>query len=77
MAAGELSIKSGTKGPKKTPTPGIRPSYVLGSRPENLRMNPPVARIKPLQNQTQYGKIAANPAGAVAGPMGQNPYAGT
>ena len=76
MAEGGMTIKSSKKGPSKVATPGIRPSYVLGSRPANLRMNPPVARIKPMQGQTDYGKIASNPAGASAGPMGQNPYGG-
>lgn len=55
---------------KQVKEPGKAPSWVLGSRPPALRMNP-IKRIKPQQGVTDYGKIQANPAGVKAGPMGQ------
>lgn len=67
-----FSIKAGKGGRKSVPTPGIRPSYVLGSRPETMRANP-VPRIKPVLRQTDYGKTAPNvpnPAGASSGLVG-------
>jgi hypothetical protein len=55
----------GIKGPlpSKAPTPGARPSFVLGSRPPSLRQAPPggAARIKPMTGQTQYGKTPPVP----------------
>ena len=60
-----------TKGvAKQVKEPGKAPSWVLGSRPPDIRQQP-LQRIKPQQGITQYGKIAANPAGVKAGPMGQ------
>lgn len=74
MAEGRFQINAGTK-PKKVATPPVRASLVPGSRPPDLRA-PAIQRIKPMAGQTQYGKAGVpNPAGAVAGPMGQNPYA--
>ena len=59
MAAG-LAIKGGKGGHKSVPTPGIRPSFVLGSRPETLRA-PPVPRIKPAAaGTTNYAKNTSN-----------------
>ena len=61
------------KGPTKVPTPGIRPSFVLGSRPPSIRSGEvpkPGMRIKPgPANTTQYGKAngQANPAGTAGG----------
>lgn len=68
-----LKINSGKgSSPKAAPTPPSRASYVLGSRPGQLRANP-VPRIKPVDGQTMYGKGAnpANPAGASFGNTGQ------
>lgn len=45
------SVKSG---PKTVGTPPARPSFVLGSRPPDLR----APRIKPMTGQTQYGKTS-------------------
>ncbi len=59
-----LAVRGGKGGHKSVSTPGIRPEYVLGSRPTTLRAQQ--TRIKPgPANTTQYGK--ANPAGASAG----------
>jgi len=64
------SIKSG---PKTVGTPPARPSFVLGSRPPDLR----APRIKPLSGQTQYGKSQGlgprpfNASGAGYGDTGQ------
>jgi hypothetical protein len=66
MAEGSRAINTGKSKPSKVPTPGIRPSFVLGSRPPTLRA-PPVPRIKPGAPSTrQYGKadLSANPGGA-------------
>jgi hypothetical protein len=61
MAVGGRSIDTGKSGPKKVPTPGIRPEFVLGSRPPTLRA-PPVPRVKPGAPSTrQYGKPDFNP----------------
>lgn len=60
-----FKVNTGKTRPKAVPTPGIRPSYVLGSRPETMRQNA-VPRIKPLLAQTQYGK----------GQVGNEPNAG-
>jgi len=62
MAA--LSVNTGKGGHKSVPTPGIRPSFVLGSRPESLR-TPPIPRIKPSAASTRnYGKTPpSNTAG--------------
>jgi len=50
---------SGGKGPTKVPAGTLRPSFVLGSRPQTLRA-PPVPRVKPMgANTTQYGKPAS------------------
>lgn len=56
MAAG-LAVRTGKGGHKSVPTPGIRPSFVLGSRPETLRAAP-VPRIKPNAASTRdYAKV--------------------
>jgi hypothetical protein len=71
MAKSGLSVGA----PKKTtkvPNVPERASFVLGSRPPDLR-GPPIQRIKPQQGVTNYGKIAANPAGVSAGTTGQLP----
>ena len=56
--ASSIAVRTGKGGHKSVPTPGIRPSFVLGSRPETLRA-PPVPRIKPApagMNTRDYGK---------------------
>ena len=61
-----LSVNTGKGGHKSVPTPGIRPSYVLGSRPESLR-SPPIQRVKPSAASTRdYGK-ATPPSSNLAG----------
>jgi hypothetical protein len=61
------------KGPSKVPAPGQRPSFILGSRPENMRAALPGARIKPgPANTTQYGK-AAPPNGVASFSPTQGP----
>lgn len=72
MAVGGRSIDTGKSKPNKVPTPGIRPQFVLGSRPPTLRA-PPVPRVKPGAASTrQYGKadLSADPAGAGFGNTG-------
>ena len=60
-----LKIDTGKGGHKGVPTPGIRPSFVLGSRPQSLRA-PPVPRVKPAAASTRdYGKPDQ--------PLGQSP----
>jgi hypothetical protein len=49
------------KGPTRVPTPGERPSFILGSRPVNLRAPLPGARIKPMTGQRDYGKTLTAP----------------
>ena len=45
------------KGPSKMPAPTIRPDFIMGSRPENLRAPLPGAKIKPQPASTRdYGK---------------------
>ena len=80
MAAG-LTIKAPKGGPKNVPTPGQRPSLVLGSRPASMRSGAVPApgaagpRIKPgPANTTQYGKAVGQPQ--AAGVAGQWPGAG-
>ncbi len=51
-----MAISTGKSGPKSVPSPSN--SFVLGSRPGSLRAPTP-GRIKPLNNQTQYGKAEA------------------
>lgn len=59
-----LSVNTGKGGHKSVPTPGIRPSFVLGSRPVSLR-TPAIPRIKPGAGSTRdYGKSTpSNSAG--------------
>jgi hypothetical protein len=72
----KISAKAGSR---SVPTPPQRASFVLGSRPSQLRANP-VPRIKPQFGVTQYGKSPAggggpgNPAGASAGDTGQTDF---
>jgi hypothetical protein len=70
--AGRFAIKSGGSH-KSVPTPGASPSWVLGSRPPDLR----APRIKPLSSgpgTRQYGKGmqagTPNPGGAGFGQTG-------
>ena len=65
MAKAGLSVGRTAK-TSKVPTPPERASFVLGSRPPDLR-GPPIQRIKPQQGQTNYGKIQANPSGIAGG----------
>jgi hypothetical protein len=67
-----LRINSGKSGPKAAPTPPDRASFVLGSRPPDLR----APRIKPMAaSTTQYGKTqTGNPAGASYGNTGDTGY---
>lgn len=65
------------KGPVRTPTPGLRPEYIIGSRPENLRAPLPGGKanlnIKPQAAGTRnYGKPIAGP-GADTFPKGIGP----
>lgn len=74
MAAGRLAINASKSGHKSVPTPGVRPSFVLGSRPDTLR-SPAVPRVKPAAASTrQYGKTSPSAPGpqlAGAGDTGQ------
>lgn len=64
MAGGRTIGVGGKKGPGKVPTPGLRPDFIMGSRPENLRAPLPGARIKPMTGQRDYGKsLIAPPSG--------------
>lgn len=55
-----MAFNIGGKAPKKMPAATERPSYVLGSRPEQLRA-PMVPNIKPgPASTTQYGKPRSN-----------------
>ncbi len=79
MAGRAIATQKG--GVRKVPTPPQRASMVPGSRPPNMHM-PPMQRVTPMQGQRNYGKPvmpAPNPGmgGAMAGPMGQNPFGGT
>ena len=61
-----------SKGPKRNPTPGLRPEFIVGSRPENLRAGLPGRAlprgIKPGAASTRdYGKPIAGPAVATSG----------
>lgn len=57
----ELTVRTGKGGHKSVPTPGIRPSFVLGSRPQSLRTSP-IPRIKPGPSSTRdYGKTPGAP----------------
>jgi hypothetical protein len=47
MAAGRIPGSGSKKGPTRAPTPPERPSFIMGSRPENLRAPLPGAKIKP------------------------------
>jgi len=53
-----------SKGPKRDITPAERPSFIMGSRPANMRAPMPgSARIKPAAAGTRdYGKISGGPA---------------
>lgn len=66
------AVNTGKTAPSKVPTPGIRPDYVLGSRPATLRQPQP-QRIKPGAGSSRnYGKqLQPNPAGAGFGDTGQ------
>jgi hypothetical protein len=69
--AGGLAIKAGKGGHKNVPTPGIRPDFVLGSRPQSLRQSP-VPRIKPAASGTRdYGKQPPSPGMSSFGDTGQ------
>lgn len=69
MAA--LSVNTGKGGHKSVTTPGERPSFVLGSRPQSLR-TPAIPRIKPGAASTRnYGKAASTPNNAGFGDTGQ------
>lgn len=70
-----------TAGPKTVKKPPMRPSFVLGSRPQTMRAAP-APRIKPMVGVTQYGKqspggglggpgVADNPGGAAFGDTGE------
>ncbi len=72
------AIASQKAGVRKVPTPPQRASMVPGSRPENMRM-PPMPRVTPMAGQRNYGKPVVpqqgpGMGGAVAGPMGQDPF---
>ena len=55
---GPSTAKKGTPA-GKVPSPGARPSFIMGSRPDTLRAPMPGARIKPgPASTTQYGKPA-------------------
>jgi hypothetical protein len=61
-----IGPSTGKKGATKVPSPGLRPQFIMGSRPENMRASLPGARIKPARaGTTQYGK-AAPPAGVAS-----------
>jgi hypothetical protein len=50
------------KGPTRVPMPGVRPSFILGSRPQNLAAPTPGARIAPGPAGTRdYGKPVSGP----------------
>ena len=72
------AIRAPKAGPKAAPTPGERPSFVLGSRPPSLRAKPPgeAGRIKPLTGQTQYGKPQPQTQVASPGPSLPTPFGG-
>lgn len=46
------------QGPKRVPTPPLRPSMIPGSRPANMSAPTPGRRIKPMTGQRDYGKAA-------------------
>lgn len=61
---------TGKKGPKSVPDAGVRPSFIMGSRPTSLRAPLPGAalKIKPqAANTRDYGKP---PAGGDVGTAG-------
>ena len=63
MALGSRTVGSVTKkGTSRVNTPGEHPSFIMGSRPENLRAPLPGARIKPMTGQRDYGKQLIAPA---------------
>jgi len=66
-----LKISTGKGGHKSVPTPGIRPDFVLGSRPQSLRQSP-VPRVKPAAASTRdYGKPDQPPGMSSFGDTGQ------
>lgn len=68
-----FAIKAGKGGRKSVPVEPARASFILGSRPPDVR-EPAPPRIKPALGQRQYGKglAPANPGSGNTGLTGMS-----